>query len=415
MSKIEKKTAVDRLADALKEAVANNDEGLIDAVTQDYERMVAWLASSKQYKALSECLSTVGNANSITTLIGLKTKISRQVLTKALCLCDFYIGQLPSKEVSRSKSSHDRYYSNSPRPVPPNADQSMAIAKAITISRRDNLSDMVGSIKYFSKLGHQQAVSIILDHYLKTEMYKKDGESLVFAALCELTTASSLHPSIIKILTANESTWSGQCRQIAKEWMESKTPWNTSRFSIGLLEAFHAAGFQTQAIILGEAYDALYAGENSLPEPCVGLRLRNLGVATDNFVQRSRSDARAYTSRTPQITWLEDLITNDRYSPEDVCKELAPLELRYSKSESCFLAVQRVLEFFSGRGKNHHANRKEIYEKSAALCAATIVKIGQEHDRTALRKIIETFKLPNEVTTKVKVLKGLVLENDLGI
>lgn len=406
--------SITSIVDMCKEAVAANDESLLDLATHDYQVLLTKLAATGQHYALSDCTRSVGNALKATDLINLKGALSPKVLLKALCITNFRVSSLPSKESAKARLHNRRY---EPEDSAPNAPQSMVIATSITISSKDDLREVCRAIKYFVRLGHHPATAIMIGHYLDQKMYQQDHECEGFIALSDMLTKGALHSSIAKVLNANAETWTGLCERMAAIWIEQrKKSSSLSKYSLELLEALHASGFTHQAVILGNAYDKVNWGESTTQRPCVSLRLRAIGVEAENILRQSRADANHFRSTADSVSWIEELLINENFSVEMISSEMNRLNLKSSiDRDKGFKAIQQVLEFQSTNGNQFAMNRRAILAKATEICNVIIERRNIEHNSGELKRILEEYSLPNDLSLKVHRFKGYVLERDLGL
>lgn len=396
---------------ACKEAVASNDSGLLDAAAHDYRMQTTQLAASGQYFALSECVRAVGHCLKVTDLINLKGGISPEVLLKALCITNFHASQLPYKPKARDRWERRPQQED----AAPNAQQSQVIAKAITICKKDDIVEVSNTLQYFAKLGHLQAMAILFEHYLDQRMFETDQNCMAFGSLHALLIKGALHPALVKVLKTNAQTWTAQCENMAAVWIERQQKSSaTNHYRLDLIEALFDIGFKEQAAILGKAYDKVNWGPSVTQEPCVSLRLQRLGV--DQPLEILERSCIAYRSKD-DVSWIEHLLTNDPAAEMKLTPNMVALfRVRSSMDrDKVFKAAQQVLHFQSTQGAKFSMDRRTILNRASTLCSFVIEQFEIGNNPVELKRILDEHPLPNDLTLKIKALKGLVLENALGL
>lgn len=406
----EKKAA---LIQAFQEAVKTNDEGLLEAVAQDYHSLVGSLTRSHQYVAARSVMEGVGGAHTLTDLINRKAAISSAVLTKALNLTAFHCSGLPTRESSR-RSPYDQR--RDVKNLAANAEQSNAIARSLVLTRADDLIELSSALTYFGRMGHQQAMAILIAHCLDHGVYKQDQACKIFGSMTSLFEVPSLHPSLVKVLSDRQDLVSQEFTRMAERWeILAKTVNFRSIFRLGMLEAMQKSKLGAQANLFARVYDAVYFGESIEQEPCTGHRLQQLGIETSSIVLRSARSKSGHRIHVSTVTWLEDLLTNEDVTVDSIFDQMSGFEYCSQRRDDGLKAIVSVLEYHKSLGPISKINRPAVVEKSAELIRVIIDGRRISADSVELSRIVREFDLPNEVLLRVKRLKGVVLENDLGM
>lgn len=397
---------------AIKEAVATNDEGLLDAAVQDYRSLLVALASKGRYDAVGELVSAVKGVHAPTHLINLKGSISSAVLTKAIALSPLYIMGLPRK-ASATKYHHDRY--SKQKDSAPNAEQSISIARSLILSRDDDLKEIAAGLRYFAQLGHQQAMAILIAHCLDTGLTAQDAACEVFGSLTHLVADGALHNTLLRVLKDRKDLVEAEFKRMAGRWSSlAKTQPFRQIFKLDMLEKMCRQGLAEQAQIFASAYDQIFL-EGVEPEPCVILRLQKLGVESTMILGKSHQGKNGYKMQFSPVPWLEHLLTNGRIETSEIEDHLRGMEYCYERRDTPFKAIRQVLDYQAACPASVAVDRTSLIAKASEVIRVVIEarKIGS--DISELSRIIDEFKLPNELTLKVKKLKGIVLERDLGM
>jgi hypothetical protein len=401
------------IAEAVKESVKTGDEGLLDAAIADYQQLITKLASTHQFSSLKVALDVVSHAVKVNELINLKDTLSTTIFGKVLTITHFQFQGLASK---RDATDH-RYYQRAPD-LPPNAGQSIIIAKAFTVARKDELNDLLTGINYFAKMGHHQALSVLLDHYFQHGMAERDTQGQVFTHLARMKTSNTLHASVIKTLKAHADAFF-DCTRLACARLlgERIKPSPSQVFSLPLIEAFYDAGFKRHAQFMATAYIRLLPANGTCEEPCMLHRLRFMGVDTMDFSKKSRqsmSPANVYPASI-STAWLEDFLVNADISIDQMTQSLSTFNFTSIRTDSGFKACEAVLDFAKNHAEKYGFDYPEIVDKAAALCNLEIDKRKLGHDQEALKSILNSHQFPSDLIFKVKRFKGAHLENELGL
>lgn len=397
---------------AIKDAVADNDEGLLDAAIQDYQARLARLAATGQYESLNRLFSAVQKQHSVTDLINLKGAISSAVLTKALTLTPLWAAGLPSKASSKSHG-HNIY--DKKGDLPPNAPQSIAIAQALVISRKDDLAEMVSALKYFSRLGHQQAISVILAHCLDSGLMTDDEQCGVLGSLTHLVGKTPLHASLLKVLNERKELVQAEFDRLAKVWVARTGHRHFEGiFKLDMLEKMNRQGLRDQALLFAKAYDQIYL-IGAEQEPCVIQRLYNIGVESVSILSESKRGRSDYGPSVSPIPWVEYLMTSEAVSVVDIPAMMKGFNFDYSRKNAPLKAIRQVLDYQAQAGDDSGIDRASMLEKAAEVLRITIDGLGMARDVPGLNKILDDYQLPHGLALKVKALKGIILERDLGM
>jgi hypothetical protein len=83
--------------------------------------------------------------------------------------------------------------------------------------------------------------------------------------------------------------------------------------------------------------------------------------------------------------------------------------------DKVFKAAQQVLHFQSTQGAKFSMDRRTILNRASTLCSFVIEQFEIGNNPVELKRILDEHPLPNDLTLKIKALKGLVLENALGL
>jgi hypothetical protein len=401
------------IAEAVKESVKTGDVGLLDAAIADYQQLITRLASTHQFSSLKVALDVVSHAVKVSELINRKDTLSPTIFGKVLTIADFHFRSLESK---RDASDH-RYYQRPPD-LPPNAGQSLIIAKAFTVARKDDLNELMMGIHYFAKMGHHQALGVLLEHYFSTGIQARDETAAMFTQLAQLKIDNTLQASITKVLKSHSSAFL-DCVQKAcvriKEKQAGQRHYSESLFTLPLIEAFHDAGFQEHAMAMATTYASILPVNGSGEVTCLAHRLRRLGVDHNGLVFKSRTTLTQYFSAETSPAWMEDLLTNPAITIEKMAAELSSINFKTYRENKGFEACEAVLVFAKAYGEKFGLDYNLILEKAAALCSIEIHDRKMQHDPDALKRILADFKFPSEMIFKVKLLKGALLENELGL
>lgn len=400
------------IAAAIREAVSSNDEGLLDAAVQDYQSLLKVLVSKGRYRAIDNLVGTITRIHTPTGLINLKGAISSGVLTKAMALTALRMQGLPSKSSARSNS-----YDRRPRveDLAPNAEQSIAIAKSLLISRDDDLSEMTHGLRYFARLGHQQAMAIIIAHCLSHGLTAQDEACEIFGSLTHLAGNGSLHSSLLRVLKDRKKLVEAEFQRMASRWSSLASTTNFRQvFSLDMLEKMHRQGLDEQTLIFARAYDQIYlSGVDQ--EICVIPRLLRLGVESVAIVSASQKGRSGYSFDVSPVPWIEHLLTNNAVEPIEIAEHFRDFNYCTLRRDAPFQAIWQVLEYQASLGNDSAIDRPKMIVKAAELIQVVIDGRSISSNNQELSRIIEEFDLPNELTLKVKRLKGIVLEHDLGM
>lgn len=397
---------------AIKEAVSTNDEGLLDAASQDYRSLLQALAAKGRYNAAGELVSAVKAVHSPTHLINLKGAISTSLLTKALALSPLYVAGLPRK-ASSIRYHHERY--SKPKDSAPNAEQSNAIARSLILSRDDDLKEITDALRYFAQLGHQQAMAILIAHCLDSGLTERDKACEIFGSLTHLASEGALHGSILRALKDRKVLVDSEFHRMASRWSSlAKTQTFRQIFKLDMLEKMHRQGLGDQALIFADAYDQIYT-DGVEPEPCVIPRLLRIGVESTEIFRRSQGGRNGYRIDYSPVPWLEHLLTNNDVKAIDLEDQLRRMEYCYQRKDMPFKAIRQVLDYQDANPGLPGFDRKILHEKAAEVIRLVVETRGIAGDTQELNRIIEEFSLPNELTLRVKPLRGVVLERDLGM
>lgn len=396
---------------AIKEAVTTNDEGLLDAAVQDYQSLLKALASKGRYQAVNGLVSAVSRVHTPTALINLKGAISSAVLTKAIALTPLRIQSLPGKASSRS------YYDRHPKvaDIAPNAKQSIAIAQSLLLSRDDDLKEMIEGLRYFAKLGHQQAMAIVIAHCLDNGLMEEDKACEVFGSLTYLLASGALHSSLLRVLKDRKELVDAEFLRMANRWSSLANTVNFRQvFKLEMLEKMHGQGLGDQALIFARAYDQIYLSGVE-QEACVVARLSKLGVESEAILRASQKGKGGYSFDVSPIPWIESLLTNNAVEHGGLEANFQGFHYCSLRRDAPFQAIRQVLDYQASLSDESGVDRRLMIEKAAELIQVVIDGRSISGNTQELSRIIDEFDLPNEVTLKVRRLKGIVLERDLGM
>jgi hypothetical protein len=400
------------IVQAVKESVTTGDEGLLDAAIDDYSGLVAHLANSRQFSNLQSCLSAVGHALKITDLINRKESLSPAIFSKVLSITIFHFNGIPSK-----RDVQTDYHRRNPD-LPPNAGQSLIIAKAFVLACKSDLCELLNGVYFFAKMGHHQALGVLLEHYFSNGMHDSDEGAVLFTRLVQLKTENSLQASITKVLNNHNGAFlncvKAACSRIAEKHA-NRSFYSADLFTLPLIEAFHDAGFHEHAQIMVTTYVRLLPMNGSGEVPCLAHRIRRMGADHDELVVNSRAMFGRYYSADTSPAWMEDLLTNPAIDQEQMVTDLSMIRFKSYRENKGFQACEAVLLFAKNHGAKFGLNYQHIIEKAAVLCSIEIHERNLHHEPNALKKILTDFKFPLEMILKVKPLKGAHLENELGL
>lgn len=400
------------ITSAIQEAVATNDERLLDAAIQDYQSLLKGLASKGQFQAINDLVSNVQGLHKITDLINLKGAVSSGVLTKALSLTSLYIGALPVKASARRFEQARR---NEKPNSPPNAEQSLAIARAMISSRTEDLDEIIRALRYFADVGHQQAMAALIGHCLDTDLIAADDRCDVFGSMTHLVGKNSLHASLLKVFKERSELVDKEFKRMALKWSSLAESRHFKQvFKLDMLEKMYKQGLRDQAVIFGSAYDTIHV-YGVQQERCSVIRLRNIGVESVSIIRASERGKSGFGETVSPIPWLEDLMTNEAVMPGDIQAKLRGFDFDYNRKDDPFKAVRNVIEYQSENAEESGISRSAMLEKAAEVIRITIEARSLSRDTGELNKIIDDYRIPNDLALKVRALKGIVLERDLGM
>jgi hypothetical protein len=401
------------ILEGINAAINANDEVMIDEAISSYDALVKELSRNRQYQALRECVNKVGAVQSISDLINLKSRLSLKVLEKVLGIISFNVNAIPtSKESARYGYTNRR----EPQNLPPNAGQSLAIARAFVAGRSDDLDGMVSAIKLFSVLGHQQAVAVVLGYAIDSELYKQDLACELFGSLKALVTDAALHSSLILVLKNRDAVVRAEFFRMAKRWESlGKTVHYTSIFKLSMLEKLKASGFADQARILANVYAQVCSKTAGDMEPCVIHRLFRLGAEPKailvHALQNKGGSSQVYPS---PVVWIEYMLTCD--GPlQNMESALKGFYYNSSDRDTGFQAIKQVIDYLDRPGADSGLDREKVINKAAHLAQHIIDRRKIAGETQELNRIVEEYELPKELTRKVNRLKGAILEQDLGL
>lgn len=400
------------IVEAVKESVATGDEGLLDAAIHDHSSLVAHLANSRQFSNLQSCLSAVGRAVKITDLINRKESLQPAIFSKVLSITHFHFNEIPSK-----RDVQTDYRRRNPD-FPPNSGQSLVIAKAFILASKDDLSELLIGVSYFARMGHHQALSVLLEHYFSNAMHVTDETAVMFTQLAQLKVENTLQASITKVLKANSESFLDCVKHACRRMLSQHSrhgQYYTGVFTLPLVEAFYEAGFTDHAQFMAATFVNLIPVNGEGEVTCMAHRVRRLGADNNELIAKSRASLLAFYSASTSSAWMEDLLANPAIDAERMTSELSSFNFQGSRRGKGFEACVAVLDFAKANSEKFGLDYDMIVEKSASMCNIEIQKRNIQLDPDALKGILSEYLFPVEMILKVKPLKGAHLENELGL